>query len=153
MTRSGDVTLSTRRPDDGPRGLTGHAVWVIGQVLDPSGLDAVLDAGRYASHWLITAWTASTPVVVPVLALSEVRALRPHLLAELYELLEHPSVVRRDLDPVTGSAVADLLVRAEVFDVCAGHVVALARERGWPVITGDAGRLRRIDPDVGVLLV
>lgn len=126
---------------------------MIGQVLDPSGLDAVLDTSQYASHWLITAREASTPIVVPALALAEVRALRPHLLGELYELLEHPSIVRRDLDPATGLAVADMLRQAGVFDVAAGHVVVLARERGWPVITADAGRLRRIDPDIGVLLV
>lgn len=126
---------------------------MIGQVLDSSGLDAVLDEGQYASHWLITARVASTPIIVPALVLSEVRALRPHLLGELYELLEHPSIVRRDLEPKTGLAVSDTLRRAEVFDVCAGHVVVLARGRGWPVITGDAGRLRRIDPDIDVLLV
>lgn len=126
---------------------------MIGQVLDASGLDAVLDVRRFAAHWLITAREASTPIVVPVLALSEVRALRPHLLGELYELLDHPSIVRRDLDPTTGLEVADLLARAAVFDVGAAHAVVLARERGWSVITTDPGRLRRIDPDIGVLLV
>lgn len=126
---------------------------MIGQVLDSSGLDAVLDAGRFASHWLITAREASTPILVPALALAEVRELRPHLLGELYELLEHPSIVRRDLDPTTGLTVADTLADAGVFDVGAGHVVVLAGERGWPVITSDPGRLRRIAPDVGVLLV
>ena len=126
---------------------------MIGQVLDASGLDAVLDVGRFADHWLTTAREASTPILVPVLALSEVRALRPHLLTELYELLEHPSIVRRDLDPTTGLSVADALDRAQVFDVGAGHAVVLARARGWSVITTDPGRLRRIDPDVGVLLV
>lgn len=126
---------------------------MIGQVLDPSGLDAILANRITATSWLITAHNASTPLYVPGLALSEVRALRPQLLGDLYELLEHPSIVRRDLDPATGAEVAGLLERTGTFDVCAGQVVVVARRRGWPVITADPGRLRHIDPDLDVLLI
>lgn len=127
-----------------------------GQVIDSSGLDAIIDPHRLANHWLLTAYAASAPLFVPSLALTEVRALRVHQLAdlqELYELLEHPSIVRRDLDPTTASKVAELLDQTGTFDVCAGHVIVVSRERGWPVITADVGRLRRIDPDIDVLLV
>lgn len=128
---------------------------MIGQVIDPSGLDAVLDPQRYASHWLFSAYEASTPLYVPTLALTEVRALlavRLERLAALYELLEHPSIVRRDLDLSAANKVAELLAATGRFDVCAAHVIVVARERGWPVITADAGRLRRIDPEIDVLL-
>lgn len=126
---------------------------MIGQVLDPSSLDAIVDDRVAASGWLITAHDASTPLHVPGLALTEVRALRPHLLERLYELLEHPSIVRRELDPATGEEVAELLERTGTFDVCAGQIVVVAQQRGWPVITADPGRLRRIEPDLEVLLV
>ncbi|MEJ2866137.1 hypothetical protein WCD74_00080 [Actinomycetospora sp. OC33-EN08] len=131
---------------------------MLGQVVDPSGLDAILDPLRSANVWLITARQASTPLYLPSLALSEVRALRtpaatPEALTELYELLEHPSIVRRDLDPATAAEVAALLESTSTFDVSAGHACVIARQRGWPVITSDAGRLRRLDPDVDVLLV
>lgn len=33
------------------------------------------------------------------------------------------------------------------------HVCVIARQRAWPVITSDPGRLRRVNPDVDVLLV
>ncbi|WP_018333425.1 PIN domain-containing protein [Actinomycetospora chiangmaiensis] len=131
---------------------------MLGQVVDSSGLDAILDPRRAANVWLITAREASTPLYLPSLALTEVRALRtpaatPEALTELYELLEHPSVVRRDLDPSTAAEVAALLADTSTFDVGTGHVCVIARQRGWPVITSDPGRLRRVDPDVDVLLV
>lgn len=131
---------------------------MLGHVIDSSGLDAILDPSRTANVWLITAREASTPLYLPSLALTEVRALRtpnatPEALTELYELLEHPSIVRRDLDPPTATEVAALLERTNTFDVGAGHACVIARQRGWPVITSDVGRLRRVDPGVDVLLV
>ncbi len=85
--------------------------------------------------------------------MTEVRAVRPHALVKLYELLEHPSIVRRDLDPATAGLVGNLLDGTGCFDVCAGHVITVARQRGWPVITTDPGRLRRIDPDIEIILI
>jgi hypothetical protein len=89
----------------------------------------------------MTAREASTPLYLPSLAVTEVRALRtpaaaPEALTEFYELLEHPSILRRDLD-LTAGDVAALLARTQTFDVCAGHVCAIAQRRGWPVITSD----------------
>ena len=129
---------------------------MIGQVLDSSGLDAILDPSRFANVWLMTAREASTPLYLPSLAVTEVRALRtpaasPEALTEFYELLEHPSILRRDLDPSSAGDVAALLARTQTFDVCAGHVCVVAQGRGWPVITLDPGRLRRIAPDVEVV--
>jgi len=49
--------------------------------------------------------------------------------------------------------VAELLLEAEVFDATAGHVVQVARQRGWSALSADAGRLRRIDPGVAVDLL
>lgn len=60
----------------------------------------------------------------------------------------HPSVVLGDLDAVAADQVDQLLVTAEAFDGCAGHVVHIARTRDWPALTADPGRLRRIDPAV-----
>lgn len=126
---------------------------MIGQVLDASAVDAVVGQSVEATSWLIGSRSLSTPLYVPALAMGEVQAVRPHRLGELYELLEHPSVLRRDLDPATAERVAQLFDDLRVFDACAGHVVTVARDRGWPVITSDPERLRRIDPDIEVILV
>lgn len=68
----------------------------------------------------------------------------------------HPSVVLGELDAVAADQVDQvdqLLLAADVFDGCAGHVVHVARTRDWPALTSDPGRLRRIDPAVQVDLL
>jgi hypothetical protein len=49
--------------------------------------------------------------------------------------------------------VARLLVEAKAWDGTAGHVILVARQRGWPVLTTDPDRLRRIAPDLDVDLL
>lgn len=46
--------------------------------------------------------------------------------------------------------VAKPLAESGAWDGTAGHVVLVARQRGWPVLTADPDRLRRIAPDVDV---
>ena len=57
-------------------------------------------------------------------------------------------MVLGELDAATAGQVDQLLVAADVFDGCAGHVVHIARTRAWPALSADPGRLRRVDPDV-----
>lgn len=80
--------------------------------------------------------------------MAEVRAVLPYAGPELAELLGHSSVVLGELDAATADQVDQLLVDAGAFDALAGHVVHVARRRGWPVLTADPGRLTRVDPDV-----
>jgi hypothetical protein len=77
---------------------------------------------------------------------AEVRAVRPDAGPQLAEVLGHPSVVLGELDAVAAGQVDQLLIEADVFDACAGHIVHIARARGWPTLTADPGRLRRVDP-------
>lgn len=88
------------------------------------------------------------PLYLPTLALAEVRAVRPDAGPQLTEILGHPSVVLGELDAAAADQVDQLLLRAGVFDGCAGHVVHVATRRGWPALTDDPGRLRRVDADV-----
>lgn len=86
---------------------------------------------------------------VPTLAgIDEVRAVRPDAGPQLAEVLGHPSLVLGELDATAASHVDQLLLMADVFDGCAGHVVHTARTRGWPALSADPGRLRRVDPEV-----
>jgi hypothetical protein len=46
------------------------------------------------------------------------------------KILGHASVVLGELDAAAAGQVDQLLVDADVFDGCAGHVVHIARTRG-----------------------
>ena len=49
--------------------------------------------------------------------------------------------------------VAWLLAESKAWDGTAGHVILAARQRGWPVLTTDPGRLNRIAPDLDLDLI
>ena len=68
-------------------------------------------------------------------------------------MLTHPSVIVGELDAAMADRVDQLLLDAEVFDGCAGHVVHVAKQRGWPALSADPGRLRRVDPAVEIDLL
>lgn len=124
-----------------------------GKVLDASALAALVRGRLSAMAWFDTAWALSVPLYLPTLALAEVRAVRPDAGPRLAEVLGHPSVLLGELDAVSADQVDQLLLVADVFDGCAGHVVHIARTRDWPALTADPGRLRRIDPAVHIDLI
>ncbi|MGH3978222.1 MAG: hypothetical protein ACRDRZ_04355 [Pseudonocardiaceae bacterium] len=124
-----------------------------GKVLDASALAALVRGRVSAASWFATARALSLPLYLPTLALAEVRAVRPDAGPELAEVLGHPSVVLGELDAATAGQVDQLLLDADVFDGCAGHVVHVARTRGWPALTADPGRLHRVDRTLEVDLL
>lgn len=117
-----------------------------GKVLDASFVAALVRGSLAAGAWLDTARLVGLALYLPTLALTEVRAVRPDAGPELAELLGHPLVVLGELDAAAAVQVDRLLTDAGVFDALAGHVVYVARQRGWPVLSADPGRLRRVDP-------
>ena len=100
-----------------------------GKVLDASALAAPVRGRVSAAAWFSTARTLSLPLYLPTLALAEVRAVRPDAGAQLAEVVGHPSVVLGELDAVGAGEVDQLLMQADIFDGCAGHVVHVARTR------------------------
>ncbi|MGH4008939.1 MAG: hypothetical protein ACRDTH_12420 [Pseudonocardiaceae bacterium] len=124
-----------------------------GKVVDASALAALVRGRLSAMAWFDTAWALSVPLYLPMLALAEVRAVRPDAVSRLAEVIGHPSVVLGELDAVAADQVDQLLLAADVFDGCGGHVVHVAQTRGWPALTADPGRLRRIDGAVEVDLL
>ncbi|MGH8966689.1 MAG: hypothetical protein ACRDXB_15375 [Actinomycetes bacterium] len=124
-----------------------------GKVLDASALAALVRGRVSAAAWFATARALSLPLYLPTLALAEVRAVRPDAGPQLAEVLGHPSVVLGELDAVAAGHVDQLLIEADVFDGCAGHVIHAARTCGWPALATDPGRLRRVDPALELQLL
>lgn len=124
-----------------------------GKVLDASALAALARRRVSALVWFDIAPILGLTLYLPGLALAEVRAVRPDAAPLLADLLTHPSVIVGELDAAAARQVDQLLLDADVFDGCAGHVVHVARTRGWPALSADSGRLRRVDPDVQIDLL
>jgi len=81
--------------------------------------------------------------------MAEARTLRPHATSIIDELVNHPHVLLTQMGPADATSIEELLATSRTFDVTAGWVVHLCRQRGgWTALTTDPGRLRRIDPHV-----
>lgn len=110
-----------------------------GKVPDASAVAALVRGRLSAMAWFDTAWALSLPLYLPTLALAEVRAVRPDAGPQLAEL-----------DAAAAGWVNQLLLAAEVFDGCAGHVVHVARTRDWPVVTSDPEPLLPLDSSLEI---
>lgn len=80
--------------------------------------------------------------------MAEVRVVHPNVESELAGFLAHPSVIHAELSGDQAPRVARLLAESGAWDGTAGHVILIARQRSWPVLTTDPGRLQRIAPDL-----
>jgi hypothetical protein len=109
--------------------------------------------------WLAVAKELGIVLYVPALAVIEVRTVcevYPTSDALLPRLLDHPSVIHSVLSSADALKVIRLLDESRAWDGIAGQVILVARQRvlrGWPVLTTDPDRLRRIAPDLNVDLL
>lgn len=124
-----------------------------GKVVDPSALAAHVGGSFAMATWLAVAKELNIVLYVPALAMAEVRAVYPDAEAVLSRLPAHPSVIHAELSRAQAGEVARLLAESRVWDGTAGHITLIARQRGWPVLTADAGRLQRIAPDLDLDLL
>jgi hypothetical protein len=127
-----------------------------GKVVDPSALVAYVRGSVAMDSWLAVAKELGIVLYVPALAVIEVRTVcvvYPHTDPLLSRLLEHPSVIHSELSSAEALNVIQLLDESQAWDGIAGHVILMARQRGWPVLTSDPGRLRRIAPNLDVNLL
>lgn len=63
-----------------------------------------------------------------------------------------PQVEVVPLDRMAGRLVGLLLGMSKQRDPADGHVVVIAHERGWPVLTSDPDDLRALDPKIDLLI-
>ncbi len=123
-----------------------------GKILDPSALAAQAQGSIGMETWLAVTVPTGLVLYLPAVAAAEAQTVYPDN-ERLGRLLRHPSVVLAELSRTDASKVARLLAEAKVWDGCAGNVILVARQRGWPVLTTDPGRLQRIAPDLDVDLL
>lgn len=121
-----------------------------GRILDPGALAALLDGSIFMSSWLKVARTQTITLLIPGLVRAEVLGLRPHQAAVLQLLDTHPYVVDDELSRADAAAVERLLADAGLWDAPAAAVVYTARRRGWQILSGDPGRLTRLDPGLDI---
>jgi hypothetical protein len=127
-----------------------------GKVVDSSALAAYVRGSVAMDSWLAVAKELGVVLYVPALAVIEVRtvcAVYPTTDPLLSRLLDHPSVIYSMLSSVDALKVIRLLDESRAWDGIAGQVILVARQRGWPVLTTDPDRLRRIAPDLDVDLL
>ena len=124
-----------------------------GKVLDPSAVAAYLQGSIAMESWVETAKASGLTLYLPLGAFSEARAVYPDRLDDLGLLVQESQVMLRELGPEEVPKVLRLLAEAGCFDATAGHVILVARARGWPVLTTDPGRLTRIAPDLDLDLL
>lgn len=119
-----------------------------GKVIDPSALVAHLRGSFAMASWLATARDRGLVLVIPLMALAEVQFVYPRSAARLDLLLGFPWVVELGLASPDTDRIDRLLAETNAWDGTAGHVILIARQRGWPVLTTDPDRILRIAPDL-----
>jgi hypothetical protein len=123
-----------------------------GRVLDSTAL-AAFAVGRpvYMRALVWAAVEANIVLAVPSAALGRAWGLvdaEHH--AALRVLLGLPNTIIDELTPATAHESGLLLAAAGHDDIAAGQVVACARRRGWPAVTGEPGALRKLDHQVTI---
>jgi hypothetical protein len=91
-------------------------------------------------------------ISIPATALAQ--AVRsPARQARLSRLIRHARTDLVALDGPDATAVGLLLARAGTADIVDAHVVVCARRTGQAVVTSDADGLRRIAPELELVVV
>jgi hypothetical protein len=71
----------------------------------------------------------------------------------LNELADHPHVIVGQLGTSDAAAIKRLLENTGIFDVRAAWIAHACRQRGWPALSSDPGRLHRVDPALDIDLL
>lgn len=115
-----------------------------GIVLDAGAFIALERRNRVMVHLAKRLADAGTPLVTSAGVVAEVWRGGAHRQVPIAFILRRTEVV--DLTLAVARVLGRMLALTGVNDPIDAHVVLLARQRGWPVITSDAGDLRALDP-------
>ena len=125
---------------------------VNGITFDAGGLIALDRNDRRALTLLARARERGMRVTIPATALAQ--AIRnPARQARLSRLIRQASTDLIALDGPDATAVGLLLARTATADIVDAHVVVCAQRAGQAVVTSDAADLRRIAPQLQLVVV
>jgi hypothetical protein len=123
-------------------------------VLDASALMAWTRGSLALASWTAIAAGLGLTLLVPGAARAEAVLIRPGEADLLDVLLGEPAVlVLETPEPGHRAEVDDLYDGEGLFDPLASWVITLCRARGWPALSSDPARLRRLDPSVEIDLL
>lgn len=120
-----------------------------GLVLDAGAFIALERRSGHVARLLASLVTADIPLVTSAGVIAQIWRGGTGRQAPLAMLM--PQVEIAALDDADGRLVGMMLGQCRVRDPVDGHVVLLARERAWPVLTSDRADLLAIDPGLEVL--
>jgi hypothetical protein len=117
-------------------------------VLDAGAFIALERRNKTMAHLAQRFAQERTPLVTSAGVVAQVWRGGDRAQAPVAFLLRRTVVV--DLTHAVAKVLGRMLAATGTKDPIDAHVVLLARERGWAVLTSDAGDLRAIDPGVSV---
>lgn len=127
---------------------------ITGRVLDTSALlDAATGRTIYFRALVVAAAELGMTLAIPVTAWAEAWALAPDdALASLSLVRDHPHAVLVAFDDDRARRAGELARQARgrglPWSLRSAHVVTVARDRDWPVVTGEPDELLGLDPGV-----
>jgi hypothetical protein len=120
---------------------------VSGITLDAGGLIALDRDNRQVVALIARAAERGMRITVPATALAQ--AIRnPARQVRLSRLIRQAGTDLMALDGPDATAVGLLLAQSRTADIVDAHVVVCARRAAQAVVTGDAGDLRRLAPEL-----
>ena len=123
-----------------------------GITFDAGGLIALDRNDRRVLTLIARATERGMRITIPATALAQ--AIRnPARQARLSRLIRQASTDLIPLDGPDATAVGVLLARTATADIVDAHVVICARRGGQAVVTSDADDLRRIAPELRLVVV
>ncbi len=123
-----------------------------GVTFDAGGLIALDRNDRRVVVLLARAAQTNVRITVPASALAQA-IRRPERQVRLSRLIRQPTTDVVALDRVDATNVGRLLAASGTSDVVDAHVVVCARRSQQRVVTSDPDDLRRLDPDIRVVVV
>lgn len=123
-----------------------------GVTLDAGALIAIDRHDRRVLVLLARARETGARVTVPASALAQ--AIRkPERQVRLARLIRQPTTYVISVDRVDATNIGRLLAATGTADITDAHVVICARRAAQPVVTSDAGDLRRLDPAIRLISI
>ena len=123
-----------------------------GITFDAGGLIALDRNDRRVLTLIARATERGMRIIIPATALAQ--AIRnPAKQARLSRLIRQAGTDLMPLDGPDAAAVGLLLARTATADIVDAHVVICAQRVGQAVVTSDAGDLRRLAPELRLVVV